>query len=257
MASKSYHPTAIVDNPSSPDAPVFPDVARLGKSRIGKKLLRKAIDEYSVALRRYEGRPAKTGPPIPASHKHGRREWFTLKQAEYGRQKSAAVRGAKAIPRHDKCKRLRFSRRTLREISEIVGYSIGHVSKICSGRVPRPKGQQTPLPGGYANANSPVAWSHRSRSVALKMLYGAHMRRRLASDIPDRRRRSRLQGLARLNECQLLGNRRRKRRGKPGGGGGFGWCSWAAGSGTGWVGGVHGVGGRVPAPTGVGRPPDR
>ena len=79
--------------------PTFPNLANLGTSRIGKKLTRKALDAYYVALRRYEGKPAMSGPPIPNSEKLlGRREYYTLAQCRLGGHRSGETRRRKAQP---------------------------------------------------------------------------------------------------------------------------------------------------------------
>ena len=171
MATKSYHPSAIVDNAAPP---VYPDVDSLGTSRIGRKLRRKALDAYRVALRRYEGRPAKSGPPIPNSEKHGRREFYSMDQARRGWLRSLQVRQSEAKPKYDQCKRLRFAGRLLREIAEIVGYSIGHVSKIVRGKIRRPRAAslRAAAGGDNANANAMPIWAkHGSRTLTLAVLY--------------------------------------------------------------------------------------
>ena len=194
MATKSYHPSAIVDN--TPDAPAFPDVDHLGKSRIGRKLRRKALDRYHVALRRYEGRPAKSGPPIPNSEKHGHRVFYSVEQCRRGWLRSLQVRRANAQPKHDHCRRLRFAGRLLREISVIVGYSIAHISKIVRGKIRRPSADPSPVAAvaGGDNANASARPKRAARAIVQAALYHGQAFRGWveATDVRERLRYERL-----------------------------------------------------------------
>ena len=76
--------------------PIFPDIAELGKSRIGKKLVRKALDRYYSALRLSDRRAAKSGPPVPHSEKQGRRRFYDLDQCRRGGRRSGEARRRKA-----------------------------------------------------------------------------------------------------------------------------------------------------------------
>ena len=117
------HESVIVDNS-------YPDISRFGKSRIGRKLARKAIDAYHKAQRLASGRLAQSGPPIPNSEKHGHREYFTLTQAVKGGVHSGFVRDRRAQPKHNRVRGLRAWGFTIRAIAEIVGYSMRHVRRI-------------------------------------------------------------------------------------------------------------------------------
>ena len=87
----SLHQQRIVDN-----APTFPDIGNLGRSRVARKLRRKTLDAYYVALRRHQRRPALSGPPIPNSEKKGSRQFYTLEQARRGGRRSGETRRRKA-----------------------------------------------------------------------------------------------------------------------------------------------------------------
>ena len=180
MATESYHPLAIVDNPS-PDAPAFPDVARLGKSRIGKKLLRKALDAYYCALRRHEGRPAESGPPIPNSEKNGRREYWTLRQTVYGGRQSGKTRWNRAQPKWRKVETLRRRGFGIRQIARAVGYSAGWVSKLVKRLCPAVRRVFPEHVNHQTHEADPrPVWSiHGSRVLTLAVLY----RRRALDDV--------------------------------------------------------------------------
>ena len=162
----------IVDN-HPPDAPAFPDVDRLGKSRIGKKLFRKAIDRYYSALRRYEGRPAKCGPPIPNSEKHGRRKFYSLEQCRRGGRRSGETRRRKAQKRWREVMTLQRRGFGIRQIARLVGYSAAWVSKLVKRLRPSPPRSLTehyhhPLSGA---APPPVWAANGSRLLTLAVLY--------------------------------------------------------------------------------------
>ena len=135
MAVKSYHPSGIVDN-SPPDAPAIPDVHRLGSSRIGRKLVRKALDRYHTDLRQFEGRPAKSGPPIPNSEKRGHREFYTLEQARRGGRRSGETRRRNAEKKWREVATLKRRGFGIRQIARIVGYSAAWVSKLVKRLLP-------------------------------------------------------------------------------------------------------------------------
>ena len=121
---KSIHETAIPDNP------LAPDVFHLGKSRIGSKLARKALDAYHKAKRRVTGVRATYGPPVPNSEKHGRREYYIYFQTVKGGVHSGYVRNLRAQPKHKRVMSLRAWGFTIRAIAAIVGYSMRHVRRI-------------------------------------------------------------------------------------------------------------------------------
>ena len=124
----SLHESRIVDNQ---DAPVVPNRSHFGRSRVGRKALRKVLDAYHVALRRHEGRPAKSGPPIPNSEKHGRRSFYTLHQADYGRRKGLETRRRRAAPKRRAVQHyLDFTRLSYRRIGELVGYTGARICQL-------------------------------------------------------------------------------------------------------------------------------
>ena len=117
----------------SPPQP--PDVSAFGKSRVGRKLRKRAFDDYFRALgkwRRRMGIPARSGPPIPGSQP---REYYTLDQARHGGQKSGRVRREKAAARHRRIFRLRSEGRSLREIASLVGCHYTTVSRLLNGHI--------------------------------------------------------------------------------------------------------------------------
>ena len=126
MTTKRISRYPIVDNPP----PTFPDVASLGKSRVGRKLYQKAIDRYCIALRRHEGRPALSGPPIRNSEKNGRRAFYTLADCIKGGVSSGFLRSLRAQPRHDHVRKLRALGQTIKAIAAVVGYSERHIRRI-------------------------------------------------------------------------------------------------------------------------------
>ena len=185
----------IVDN-HPPDAPAFPDVDRLGKSRIGKKLLRKALDRYHVERRRYEGCPAKSGPPIPNSEKNGSREFYTLEQARRGGRRSGEARRQKVEKRWREVCTLRRRGFGIRQIARVVGYTAGWVSQLVRRLLPnparpftehyhhQPQDTDTQARPSYRKA------SPRSRALSLFLLHSSNLKRLLQGDPspPDKAR---------------------------------------------------------------------
>ena len=110
--------------------PLKPDLSRFGKSRIGRKRARKVLDRYFRAVRRYEGRPARSGPPIRNSEKFGRREFYSVEQAKFGGRRSGQVRRAKAAKKWREVELLRRRGQGIRQIAALVGYSPGWVSRL-------------------------------------------------------------------------------------------------------------------------------
>ena len=106
--------------------PTFPDLSRLSpNSHLGRKLRRKAVDAYCVAHRQWQGRPAKSGPPVPNSEKHGRRDFYTLGEAKRGGIKSGVARRNKAAAKWRAVTILAKRGKGVRQIARIVGYSAG------------------------------------------------------------------------------------------------------------------------------------
>ena len=176
----------IVDNPP-PDAL---DVDRLGKSRIGRKLRRKALDRYHSDLRRYEGRAAKTGPPIPNSEKRGRREFYTLDQERLGGRRSGVTRRRQAQPRWRQVMTLRRRGFGIRQIARAVGYTAGWVSKLVKRLMASPAKvfpehihhQPQPTPRALVPAASRVSW--KSRALSLMLVHCNHLCLLLREDLP-------------------------------------------------------------------------
>ena len=202
--------------------PTFPDIANLGTSRIGKKLIRKALDAYYVASRRYEGRPAKSGPPIPNSEKRGRREYYTLEQVRLGGMRSGATRQRQAQPRWYDVASLRRRGFGIREISRIVGYSAGWVSKLVKrlfSRQPRVfpehynQQDRQDRPQQQQQQQQPVWAIHGSRVLTLAALYRRNALHALevadqrSQPIPERRRRYRQFA---LSQARIIGRRGRR-----------------------------------------------
>ena len=126
MTTTRISRSLIVDNP-----PLYPDVSNFGKSRTGRNRRRRAIDRYHVRLRRFEGRPAKSGPPVPHSEKTGCRQFYRLEQCEYGRRKGLETRRRKAAPKHKAVDHLlNHTRHSYRIIGEMVGYSAARVCQL-------------------------------------------------------------------------------------------------------------------------------
>ena len=122
----SLHQRRIVDN-----APAFPDLSGLGRSRVGRKLARKAIDGYYVTLRRHQRRPALSGPPIVNSEKAGHRRYYTLQQCDYGRRKGLETRRRKAAPKHKAVDHLlNHTHYSYRRIGELVGYTGARICQL-------------------------------------------------------------------------------------------------------------------------------
>ena len=189
--------------------PTFPDV---GTSRIGKKLIRKAVDAYFVALRRYENRPAKSGPPIRNSEKHGRREFYTLEQVRLGGIRSGATRQRQAQPRWNDVASLRRRGFGIRQIARIVGYSAGWVSRLIKrlfSKQPRVLPEHSFHYPVWATRPRPVWATHGSRILTLATLYrrnalqavlhGEHL-----DDPEERNRRGRQFA---LSQARIIGRR--------------------------------------------------
>ena len=189
----SLYQRQIVDNPP----PVYPDVGRLGSSRIGRKLRRKALDAYHIALRRYEGRPAKSGPPIPNSEKHGRREFFTLQQVHYANKRSQEVRQRKAAPKHREVIRLRRRGLTLAAIGECVGYTAARCCQVLKEHAAEAKRKLLDKASRALNLHyhhQPQPDPAASRSLSLMLVNVHHVLRLLEAQPvqPDRLRYERL-----------------------------------------------------------------
>ena len=195
IAHRIIPDTPTVDNYSGGvNGPVPPDLSRFGTSRIGKKLLRKSLDSYYSALRQHEGRPAKSGPPIANSEKHGRREFYTLQQADLGRRKGLETRRRRAAPKHRAAKHyLDHTRLSYRRIGELVGYTAARICQIAKQfRAATVKAlnlhihhqpQPVPVPVPQFPAwVSPCRW--RFRTLALIQLQALQLRRCLADDPP-------------------------------------------------------------------------
>ena len=203
--------------------PTFPNVANLGTSRIGKKLIRKAIDAFYVASRRYELRPAKSGPPIPNSEKHGRREFYSLEQVRRGGHRSGETRRRQAQPRWNDVASLKRRGFGIRQIARIVGYSAGWVSRLIKRLFSK---QPRVLPEHYIQQQhvqqqqaqqqqqhaQPVWATHGSRLLTLATLYrrnalqavlhGEHL-----DDPEERNRRGRQFA---LSQARIIGRRGKK-----------------------------------------------
>ena len=195
--------------------PTFPDIANLGKSRIGKKLTRKALDAYYVALRRYEGRPAMSGPPIRNSEKLlGRREFYTLDQCRRGGRRSGETRRRNAQKRWNDVASLRRRGFGVRQISRIVGYSAGWVSKLVKrlfSRLPKvfPEHRfQQHL--HQPHQPKPVWATAGSRILTLAVLYRRYalhalqVADRRSQPVPERKRRDRQFA---LSQTRIIGRR--------------------------------------------------
>ena len=195
------HP-AIVDYPPIP----FPDLSRLGTSRIGRKLASKALDAYHVALRHAEGRPARSGPPIPNSEKRGRREYFTLEQVRYGNKKSLATRQLNAAPRHRAVKRLRAAGMTFRAIGEAIGYSAARCCQIVRQQAAEAKRKAMDKAAMLLNLHS--HHQHRpdrggARQLILSLIHAHHLLKLLDSN-PARQDRARYEALTRRYKARIL-----------------------------------------------------
>ena len=176
-------PNPIVDN--HPVVPTFPDIGSLGRSRIGKKLARKAVDRYFIALRRYEDKPAESGPPIRNSEKLlGRREYYTLAQCRQGGRRSGETRRRKANPRWREVVALRRRGLGIRQISRVVGYTAGWISKLIKRLF---LGQPKVFPEHYNHHHQPKpVWAtHGSRNLTLAVLYRRYALHAL--EVADRR----------------------------------------------------------------------
>ena len=98
-----------------------------GKSRIGRKLFRKAVDAWAKATRRTN---PISGPPIPNSEKHGGRRFYTLRQAQLGGYHSGDRRRANALPTWLEMYRLRCLGLSLRAIARQVGRHASTVYRV-------------------------------------------------------------------------------------------------------------------------------
>ena len=173
----------IVDNP-----PVVPNLSRFGKSRVGRKLARKTLDAFYVASRRYQGSPAKSGPPIPNSEKWGRRQFYTLEQERLGGRRSGATRRRQAQPRWRQVMNLRRRGFSIREIARTVGYSAGWICKLIrrllSGqpRLLPEHGNHTPQQQQPQQSTRPAT----TRALSMMVLY-AHRLVCLLDDSPTKK----------------------------------------------------------------------
>ena len=192
--------------------PTFPDVASLGTSRIGKRLIRKALDAYYVASRRYEGRPAKSGPPIPNSEKHGRREFYTLEQVRLGGIRSGATRQRQAQPRWNGVASLRRRGFGIRQIARIVGYSAGWVSRLIKrlfSKQPRVLPEHSFHYPVWATRPRPVWATHGSRILTLATLYRHNALQAVLHGDPldDPQERNRRGRQFALSQARIIGRR--------------------------------------------------
>ena len=199
MSQISLHHQRIVDNPS-PYAPPYPDIASLGTSRVARKLRRKALDAYFVALRRYQGRPAKSGPPVANSEKRGRRRFYSLDQCRRGGRRSGETRRWKAEKKWREVCTLRRRGFGIRQIARVVGYTAGWVSQLVRRLLPgsgrpftehyyhQPQATDTQARPSYRKA------SPRSRALSLFLLHSSNLKRLLQGDPspPDKARYERL-----------------------------------------------------------------
>ena len=106
-----------------------PDLSRFGKSRIGRKNLRNAIDAFLQAERRASGRPALSGPPY---YVKGKRMFHSIVSAVRGGVRSGASRRRAAIGRWSEVRRLRLLGYTQASIALLTHYSTRHVRRILS-----------------------------------------------------------------------------------------------------------------------------
>lgn len=130
MTTTTYHTQLTVDNP----LPSPPDLSSVSpNSRIGRKIIRKALDAYHVALRKATGRPAQSGPPIPNSEHKGKRNFYTLRSAVKGGIESGKSRRAKAAPWHKRAFDLARQGRGVRQIARELGKAPSTVSRVLRG----------------------------------------------------------------------------------------------------------------------------
>ena len=195
-----------IGHPSN--GPAFPDVDRLGKSRIGRKLHRKALDRYHADRRRYEGRPAKSGPPIPNSEKHGRREFYSLEQCRRGGRRSGEARRRKAAKKWREVCTLRHRGFGIRQIARIVGYSAAWVSKLVKRLWSNPA---EALTEHYHHQPTRPLWaSHGSRVLTLAVLYRRHSLERASEPGHQRPERNRLDRAFSRSQARIIGRRRKR-----------------------------------------------
>ena len=212
-------PNPIVDNAHrytreqrQAGGPIFPNLANLGRSRVGRKLTRKALDAYYVALRRYEARPAMSGPPIPNSEKLlGRREYYTLEQCRRGGHRSGETRRRNAQKRWNDVASLTRRGFGVREISRIVGYSPGWVSKLVKRLVSRLT-RVFPEHIHHQPQPQPIWATRGSRTLTLQVLYRRYALQALdalevSQPAPEQTRRERQFTLA---QRRIVGRRGRK-----------------------------------------------
>ena len=122
----AYSPTV---NPNHHIGFERPLRASFGKSRIGRKLFRKAVDAWAKATRRTN---PISGPPIRNSEKHGGRRFYTLRQAQLGGYHSGDRRRANALPTWLEMYRLRCLGWSLRAIARRVVRHYSTVSRVLS-----------------------------------------------------------------------------------------------------------------------------
>ena len=178
-----------------PPPPALPDLAQFGPSRVGRRRRRQALDRYYTAQRRYEGRPAVSGPPIPGSHRTGRRQFYTLEQARAGGLKSGEARRIKAAPLHREIKQLRNSGLGCREIARRLGCAHSTVSRLLRGVirtfVKLVREQYSPP---RRKPSQRAARGRESRMLALIFAYIGHITGLLRGGGLDKRRRGLLAG---------------------------------------------------------------
>ena len=104
------------------------------------------MDRYYVELGRYEGRPAESDLPIPKFEKHGRREFYTIRQAQFGGKRSGETRRRRAQAKWGEVVGLRKRGFGIGPIARIFGSSTGWVSKLVK-RLCRPATPARVFPG--------------------------------------------------------------------------------------------------------------
>ena len=192
-----------------PQTQPFPDLSRHSKSsRIGRKRIRKALDVYH-RQRRESGTPARSGPPIPGSEKHGRREFYTLEQAKSGGRIRGERQRGRAKPKHDRVRRLHGLGFNQPRIARIVGYSQGYISRILAGKASTAKAaQQSDIKAISEQSNQPGG----NPVLALCELYIRRLERLLASsertgkELKDMA--GHLKGYRKRKDAYILGIRR-------------------------------------------------
>ena len=152
---------------------------------------RQLLDAYYKALRRWSGRPAKSGPPIPKSERNGRRDFYTLRHSRNRGRKSGRVRLAKAIPRHKEVIRLRQQGHNPRQIAQRVGYSLGWVYRILKGIALKSTGLREHI----IHPSQSVRTVKPAYSLARILAYQWHVAGLLKATDHDQRNRMRLDRL--------------------------------------------------------------